>query len=84
MQLNCVIIPITNWYFDSLLPIKGRFIWCQGCGHGGHANHINEWFGEKGLEVCPAGCGHRCQAQDCSTDDEDLGLNQDLHPSTKI
>eukprot|EP00941_MAST-03F_sp_MAST-3F-sp1_P002948 g2948.t1 len=53
------------------LPTKGLFVWCQGCGHGGHLEHIAEWFLSqedcKGGDVktgfsmpCPAGCGHQC------------------------
>ena len=41
------------------LPTRGLFVWCQGCGHGGHAEHLRDWFAEN-IE-CPAGCGHRCQ-----------------------
>lgn len=26
------------------LPVKGRYAWCQGCGHGGHIDHIRDWF----------------------------------------
>mmetsp|Transcript_11191 Transcript_11191/g.21323 ORF Transcript_11191/g.21323 Transcript_11191/m.21323 type:complete len:97 (+) Transcript_11191:1229-1519(+) len=45
-------------------PVKGVFVWCPGCGHGGHLEHALSWFG--GLsgkavrELCPTGCGHRC------------------------
>ncbi|KAJ2083543.1 SEA (Seh1-associated) complex subunit [Coemansia sp. RSA 988] len=42
------------------MPVKGRFIWCKGCGHGGHAEHMNEWFDIMHQNVCPAGCGHCC------------------------
>ena len=38
--------------------VKGLFVWCQGCGHGGHIDHMRKWF-EQSLE-CPAGCGHNC------------------------
>ena len=41
------------------LPVKGLYVWCQGCGHGGHLIHMNEWI-EKNRQ-CPAGCGHRCE-----------------------
>ena len=40
------------------------FVWCPGCGHGGHLEHALQWFG--GLsgkavrDQCPTGCGHRC------------------------
>lgn len=38
--------------------VEGLFVWCQGCGHGGHLNHMQEWFGEN--SVCPSGCLHKC------------------------
>lgn len=41
------------------LPVRGLVAWCQGCGHGGHAEHLHAWF-QTNLE-CPTGCGHRCQ-----------------------
>jgi len=44
--------------------VKGMFVWCPGCGHGGHLNCALEWFGgAEGLppqEMCPTGCGHKC------------------------
>ena len=39
--------------------VKGVFTFCQGCGHGGHLDHILQWF-ETNNE-CPSGCGHRCK-----------------------
>jgi hypothetical protein len=48
-------------------PVKGMYVWCPGCGHGGHLDHALQWFG--GLsgkpvrEVCPTGCGHKCNLQ---------------------
>lgn len=45
--------------FDSHLPVKGLFIWCQGCSHGGHLGHIKDWFGVN--KQCPTGCGHLCE-----------------------
>eukprot|EP00934_Nitzschia_sp_Nitz4_P001856 Nitzschia sp. Nitz4//scaffold43_size134323//5968//9728//NITZ4_003276-RA/size134323-augustus-gene-0.212-mRNA-1//1//CDS//3329551879//1856//frame0 len=45
-------------------PVKGIFVWCPGCGHGGHLEHALEWFGGinggTARESCPTGCGHRC------------------------
>ena len=40
------------------LLVRGLYVWCQGCGHGGHAEHMEEWFGSS--RVCPTGCMHRC------------------------
>jgi hypothetical protein len=39
--------------------VKGLFVWCQGCGHGGHVLHIRRWLEKRA--ACPAGCGHKCQ-----------------------
>lgn len=30
----------------------------QGCGHGGHMDHIQQWFRQ--TTACPSGCGHLC------------------------
>ncbi|KAJ2170523.1 hypothetical protein EV181_007943, partial [Coemansia sp. RSA 532] len=35
--------------------VRGRFVWCKGCGHGGHAEHLWEWFDGMGQEQCPSG-----------------------------
>ncbi|KAJ1966415.1 SEA (Seh1-associated) complex subunit [Dispira parvispora] len=42
------------------LPAKGQVIWCRGCGHGGHAKHLIEWYRKH--STCPTGCGHECTA----------------------
>ncbi|KAJ1649795.1 WD repeat-containing protein 24 [Dispira simplex] len=42
------------------LPAKGQVIWCRGCGHGGHAKHLIEWYRKHSR--CPTGCGHECTA----------------------
>ncbi|XP_003376470.1 WD repeat-containing protein 24 [Trichinella spiralis] len=38
--------------------IRGLFLWCPGCMHGGHLNHIESWF--RSHSSCPTGCGHKC------------------------
>lgn len=38
--------------------VSGLYIWCQGCGHGGHLQHLEEWFSQH--SVCPTGCLHQC------------------------
>jgi hypothetical protein len=39
--------------------VKGLWVACQGCGHGGHAAHIHAWFSDN--SVCPvADCAHEC------------------------
>lgn len=40
-------------------PIQGLYVWCAGCGHGGHLRCLRTWFREWSSE-CPTGCGHVC------------------------
>jgi len=40
-------------------PVRELTAWCQGCGHGGHLEHMQAWFAAETL--CPTGCGHQCQ-----------------------
>ncbi|KAK5578609.1 hypothetical protein RB653_008281 [Dictyostelium firmibasis] len=42
------------------LPVKGMWVWCQGCGHGGHLEHMKSWFVDKNQKSCPTGCAHIC------------------------
>ncbi|XP_008206371.1 GATOR complex protein WDR24 isoform X2 [Nasonia vitripennis] len=39
--------------------VRGIYAWCQGCTHGGHVNHMSEWFNSN--KQCPTGCGHMCE-----------------------
>ncbi|KAJ8910391.1 hypothetical protein NQ315_003512 [Exocentrus adspersus] len=39
--------------------VRGLYVWCQGCSHGGHLMHIKQWFSIN--RVCPTGCGHICE-----------------------
>lgn len=52
-------------------PVTGMFVWCPGCGHGGHLEHALQWFGGlngKGVRtVCPTGCGHKCNLVQMAT-----------------
>lgn len=41
-----------------LQPVRGVYVWCPGCGHGGHVKHLQEWFALN--QECPTGCGHKC------------------------
>ena len=38
--------------------VRGLFMVCDSCGHGGHAGHINSWFAKH--SECPSGCGCLC------------------------
>ncbi|KAG5178801.1 WD repeat-containing protein 24, partial [Tribonema minus] len=39
-------------------PVRSLYVWCPGCGHGGHLHHMHEWFTQ--ASACPTGCGHHC------------------------
>lgn len=41
------------------LPVRSVYVNCRGCGHGGHIEHMREWFAES--NECPTGCGHQCR-----------------------
>ena len=38
--------------------VRGVYVACPGCGHGGHLDHMTAWFARH--TQCPSGCGHRC------------------------
>lgn len=38
--------------------VRGLFILCELCGHGGHVNHLAQWFSNH--NECPSGCGCQC------------------------
>jgi len=44
------------------MSVTGLVSWCQGCGHGGHFNHMRQWFNKH--PECPVGCGHFCLSSD--------------------
>lgn len=49
------ISPIANTPFDEW------FTWCQTCKHGGHANHLQQWF--KNHKECPVSdCNCQCSS----------------------
>lgn len=43
------------------LAVRGQFHFCAQCGHGGHVQHLLDWF--KSQSQCPSGCGCRCLAE---------------------
>ncbi|CAH0557006.1 unnamed protein product [Brassicogethes aeneus] len=40
------------------ISVRGSANCCIICGHGGHTNHLQEWFQTR--DTCPTGCGCRC------------------------
>eukprot|EP00743_Colponemidia_sp_Colp-15_P008408 GILK01009135.1.p1 GENE.GILK01009135.1~~GILK01009135.1.p1 ORF type:complete len:835 (-),score=98.21 GILK01009135.1:161-2581(-) len=49
---------LASWCSICQQPVRGLFLWCQGCGHGGHMKHVMEWFSSN--SQCPTGCSHAC------------------------
>eukprot|EP00743_Colponemidia_sp_Colp-15_P008390 GILK01009116.1.p1 GENE.GILK01009116.1~~GILK01009116.1.p1 ORF type:complete len:1037 (+),score=156.36 GILK01009116.1:75-3185(+) len=43
------------------IAVKGLSIYCNSCGHGGHTDHIRQWFASE--QLCPSGCGCHCAAE---------------------
>ncbi|VDO55864.1 unnamed protein product [Schistosoma margrebowiei] len=41
------------------LVVRGLFVCCRGCSHGGHLDHMQAWLMKR--SECPTGCGHRCR-----------------------
>ncbi|CAD8144516.1 unnamed protein product [Paramecium pentaurelia] len=39
-------------------PVRGLYLWCQQCMHGGHMKEMKNWFSNN--TQCPSGCGHNC------------------------
>ncbi|XP_023292808.2 GATOR complex protein WDR24 [Lucilia cuprina] len=40
------------------LIVRGLYAWCQGCSHGGHIQHVMDYFANH--SKCPK-CGHLCE-----------------------
>merc|ERR1719510_899936 len=50
----------------KITPFEKFFTWCQVCRHGGHAEHIEEWFEEH--SECPVSdCHCKCSSHDMDT-----------------
>jgi hypothetical protein len=47
--LRCVICDV---------GVRGLCTFCPACGHGGHAEHMSEWF--RSSQTCASGCGCHC------------------------
>ena len=50
---------VTNTCSLCHLAVRGLYVWCRGCSHGGHLLHMREWFSRNA--ACPTGCGHLCE-----------------------
>lgn len=71
MTLPCAIIQ-PNQPVGSGSVGGGGGCFCPMCGHGGHINHMKQWFSVS--DECPAGCGCYCRlsAFKCQRQDSDL------------
>jgi len=68
------------------ISVKGLSNFCMICSHGGHTQHIYEWF--KVEQGCPTGCGCRCVlATNFNSSDSPISLpsnNTSLYSSSTI
>ncbi|KAG7356776.1 zinc-ribbon C4HC2 type domain containing protein [Nitzschia inconspicua] len=63
------------------LAVRGLCTFCENCHHGGHLNHVVEWFSKQNA-LCPTGCGCQCtsfttplpQSQTSAVSKADLGV----------
>ena len=55
--------------------VKGLFTFCDMCKHGGHLNHLVNWFSNNSF--CPTGCGCQCRFSSMLHTKPEIG-NQDL------
>jgi len=53
---SCLRVPLTCSICRS--PVRGASIVCLLCSHGGHTDHMGQWFAAE--TVCPTGCGCNC------------------------
>jgi hypothetical protein len=75
--------PCTIWQVDIFMEfkslfkimlyishqtVKGLYVWCQGCNHGGHLAHMRDWFAKE--KSCATGCGHTCVLQPLLTSED--------------
>lgn len=42
--------------------IRGAAVYCPVCLHGGHIDHMRQWFEDMEQPFCPTGCGCDCSA----------------------
>lgn len=69
--------------------IRGSAIYCPECLHGGHVNHISQWFGQMSESHCPTGCGCECsihmkpseQPVELNDNDSDDSISDNSGPS---
>ncbi|XP_035919644.1 GATOR complex protein WDR24 [Anopheles stephensi] len=69
-QCSKQLVSATGWYCSRCKSaqsskcsvcngvVRGLYAWCQGCSHGGHLEHLKQWFANN--SKCPR-CGHLCE-----------------------
>jgi len=61
---NFICLKCNEYAFQCSIccsAVRGACTWCPLCGHGGHADHMMQWFQHH--KVCPTGCGCICNPQ---------------------
>lgn len=55
----CISSNYSKGCYICRLPIRGLCLICLKCSHGGHLDHMREWF--KKYNYCPSGCKCLCE-----------------------
>lgn len=58
---DTICIACSDYMFRCTIcenAVRGFFTYCQNCGHGGHVNHLMDYF--ENSDECPSGCGCKC------------------------
>lgn len=57
-KLDSDVLSISN------IIVSGPMSSCLACGHGGHTEHLQDWFRLENM--CPSGCGCHCPSETAS------------------
>lgn len=65
------IVDSISMFGECVSSIEHSFVYCVWCHHGGHYNHMKDWF--KDYDICPAtACECRCSKRDGALLDENV------------
>ncbi|XP_041453847.1 GATOR complex protein WDR59-like [Lytechinus variegatus] len=61
------------------VAVRGASIFCLFCGHGGHTQHMLDWF--KLEKMCPTGCGCMCERESQRACEQDVSCSSPITPT---
>ncbi|XP_071498660.1 GATOR2 complex protein WDR59-like [Diadema antillarum] len=60
------------------VAVRGLSTFCIACGHGGHTQHMLDWFQTE--SVCPTGCGCECEQSTLRACQQDVSSSSPISP----